>query len=179
MITFFCFFFANFLRENRANFLQNFRKSGTPRAQRIACTRPACAPCAYNTTSPRDDRVIIAFGSEKEIVQRRDYANFASNSHNSRERIAKFPKKFGAPRAQKLRQLGQRGYTNRSTSLQLLSESLCVLMQDNARVQRRDDANFAQKPRENFAKFPEIRHAPRTKIACTRPACAAHTSQRR
>ena len=30
------------LRENRAKILQNFRKSGTPRAQRIACTRPAC-----------------------------------------------------------------------------------------------------------------------------------------
>ena len=32
-----------------------------------------------------------------------------------------------------------------------------------------------KKSRAKFAKFPEIRHAPRTKIACTRPACAAHT----
>ena len=52
-------------------------------------------------------------------------------------------------------------------------------MQDNARVQRRDDANFAQKSREKLAKIPEIRNAPRTKIACIRPACAAHAAQRR
>ena len=52
-------------------------------------------------------------------------------------------------------------------------------MQDKARVKRRDDANFAQKSHEKFAKFPEIRHAPRTKITCTRPACALLTPQRR
>ena len=79
----------------------------------------------------------------------------------------------------KLRELGQRGCAKRRTSLQLLSESVCVVMQDKPRVQRRDDANLAQKSREKFAKFPEIRHAPRTKIARTRPACATHTSQRR
>ena len=105
--------------------------------------------------------------SFEESVRRRDHANFAPNS---RERIAKSPKNFGAPRAQKLRELGQRGCANRRTSLQLFSESACVRMQDNARVQRRDDANFAQKSREKFAKFPEIRHAPRTKNACIRAA---------
>ena len=93
--------------------------------------------------------------------------------------ISKFPTNFGAPRAQKLRELGRRGCANRRTSLQLFFESACVRMQDNARVQRRDDANLAQKSGEKFAKFPEIRHAPRTEIARTRPACAAHTSQRR
>ena len=31
------------LRKNRAKSLQNFRKSGTPRAQKNACNRPACA----------------------------------------------------------------------------------------------------------------------------------------
>ena len=39
---------------------------------------------------------------------------------------------------------------NCRTSLQLFAESACVLMQDNARVQRRDEANFAQSLRENF-----------------------------
>ena len=83
-------------------------------------------------------------------MQRRDHANFALNS---REKIAKSPKNFGAPRAQNLREHSQRGCANRRTSLQLFSESACVRMQDNARVQRRDDANFAQKSREKFAKI--------------------------
>ena len=57
---------------------------------------------------------------------------------------------FGAPRAQKLRELGPRGCANRRNSLQLFCESACVLMKDDARVQRRDDANFPQKSREKF-----------------------------
>ena len=138
--------------------------------------RPASMRCAYFTTSLRVDRVSIAFRSEKESVQRRDQANFAPNS---REKIAKFPQNVGTPRAQKVRELDQRGCTKRRTSLKYFCDSICVVLQDNARVQRRDGANFAQKSRENFAKFPEIRHAPRTKIACTRPACAVHTPQRR
>ena len=124
------------------------------------CVHSASVRCAYFTTSLRVDRVSIAFRSEKESVQRRDHANFAPNS---RERIAKSPKNFGAPRAQKLRELGQRGCAKRRTSLQLFSKSACVLMQDNSRVQRRDDANLAQNSREKFENFPEIRHAPRTK----------------
>ena len=136
------------------------------------CVHSASVRCAYFTTSLRVYRVSIAFRFEKESVQRRDHANFAPNS---RERSEKFLKKFGAPRAQKLRELGQHGCANRRSSLQLFLESACVRMQDNARVQRRDDANFAQKPCENFAKFPEMWHAPRTKIACTRPAGAVHT----
>ena len=111
-------------------------------------------------TSLRVDWISIAFIFEKESVQRRDHANFAPNS---RERIAKFPKNFGAPRAENLRELGPRGCANLRISLQLFSESVYAFTQDNARVQRRDDANVAQKTREKFAKFPEIRHAPRTK----------------
>ena len=79
------------------------------------------------------------------------------------KKLNQFPKKFGAPRAENLRELGPRGCTNLRISLQLFIESAYALTQDNARVQRRDDANVAQKTREKFAKFPEIRHAPRTK----------------
>ena len=126
------------LRKIRAKKLQI---SGNPArsAHKKKCVHSASVRCAYFTASLRVDRVSIAFRSEKESVQRRDHANFAPNS---RERIAKSPKNFGAPRAQKLRELGQRGCANRKTSSQLFSESACVLMQDNARVQRRDDANF-------------------------------------
>ena len=67
------------LRQNRAKNLQNFRKSGTPRAQKKKkCVHSASVRCAYFTTSLRVDRVIVAFRSEKESVQRRDRANFAS-----------------------------------------------------------------------------------------------------
>ena len=140
------------------------------------CVHSASVRCAFFPTSLRVDRVSIAFGSKKESVQRRDHADFAPNS---REKNAKSLQNFSAPRAQKLRELGQRGFANRRTSKQLFSESACVLTQDHARVQRRDDAIFSQKSREKFAKFLEIWHAPRTKIAGTRPACAAHSSQRR
>ena len=107
-------------------------------------------------------------------ARRRDHANFAPNS---RERIAKFPKIFGTPRAEKLHKFGQRDCTNCRTSLQLFCESMCVLMQDNARVQRRDDANFAQKSREKFAKFSEIRHAPRIKKLRALGQRALHNSR--
>ena len=114
----------------------------------------ASVRCAYFTTSLRVDLISIAFRFEKESVPRRDHANFPPNS---RERIAKSPNFlklfFGAPRAQKLRELGQRGCATRRTSLQLLSESVCVLMQDKSRVQRRDDAHLAEKSREKFEKF--------------------------
>ena len=127
---------------------------------KIACTRP-CAAHYYFTTSLRVERVRIASRSEKARVQHRDHAIFVPNS---RERIAKFPKKIGAPRAQKLHEISQRDCTNLGTSFNFVSEPKCVLMQDNSRVQRRDHANFAQQLRGKFAKLPEIRRASRTKI---------------
>ena len=100
--------------------------SGNPaRPAHKNCVHSASVRCAYFTTSLRVDRVSIAFRSEKESVQRRDHANFAPNS---RERIAKFPRKIGAPRAQKLREVGQRCCAKRRTSLQLFSESVCILI---------------------------------------------------
>ena len=164
------------LRKIRAKNFANFPEFRHVPARKN-CMHSAGVRCAYFTTWLRVFRVSIAFRSEKESVQRRDHANFAPNS---RERIAKFPKKFGAPRAQKLRELGQRGCANRRTSLQLFSESAYT----QRKITRESSVEMTQilrkKSRENFAKFREIRHAPRTKkIMCTRPACAAHTSQRR
>ena len=138
------------------------------------CVHSASVRCAtLQNIADRVDRVIIACISEKESVQHRHHANFAPNSC---EKIAESPENFGAPRTQKFRKLGQRGCEKRRRSLKLFSELACVLMQDKARVQRQDDATFAQNSREKIAKFPEIRHAPRTKIVCTRPTCAVHTS---
>jgi hypothetical protein len=141
---------ANFAQKSREKFAKFPEIRHAPRTK-TQCVHSASSSFAAHTftTSLRVDRVSIAFRSEKERVQRRDHANFAPNS---REKIAKSPKIFGAPRAQKLRELSQRGSTNRRTSLQLYRESVCVLMQDNARVQRRDDANFAQKIVKNRAK---------------------------
>ena len=107
---------------------------------------------------------------KKANVQRRDHANFAPNS---REKIANFRKIFGAPRAEKLREIGQRCCENRRISLQLFYESVCVLMQAKARGQRRDHAKIAKKSGEKFAKFPEIRHAPRILVKnCVQSAIA-------
>ena len=103
---------ANFAQHSREK-IANFRKSGTPRAKKT-CVHSASVRCACFTTSLRVDRVSIAVRSEKESVPRRDHANFAPNS---RERIVKSPKNFGAPRAQKLRELDQRGCANCRTSL--------------------------------------------------------------
>ena len=97
---------------------------------------------------------------KKANVQRRDHANFAPNS---REKIANFRKNFGAPRAEKLRELGQRCCANQRISLHLFIESERILLQGKVRVQRRYHAKFAQKSGEKFAKIPEIRHAPRQK----------------
>ena len=107
------------LRKNRAKNLQNFRKSGTPRAPKN-CVQTSSVCCTYFTMSLGSHRVSIASRSEKECVQRRDHANFAPNS---REKIAKLPiqfQAFSAHRAQKkLRKIGQRGCVNRRTSFQL------------------------------------------------------------
>ena len=86
------------------------------------------------------------------------------------------PRKISARRAHKSCANSANVVSQTSECACSFFKSACVLVQDNARVQRRDDANFAQKPREIFSKFPEIRHAPRTEIACTRPACALHYS---
>ena len=123
-----------------------FRKSGTPRAQKIGCTRPSCAAHTAQRCWELAESALHS-DSKKESARRRLSANFAPNS---REENAEFQKNVGAPRSQKLRELAQRCCANRRTSLQLLFESVCVLMQDNARVQRRDHANFAQKAGENF-----------------------------
>ena len=160
---------AGIERRAHANSAQKFARkvSKIPEIRHVSrtknCKHSASVRRAYCTASLRLDRVSIAFRSEKESVQHWDHANFAPNS---RERIAKFPKKFGAPRAQNFRGLGRRGCASLRISLQLFSESAYALTQDNARIQRRDDANVAQKSekaREKFAKFPEIRHAPHTK----------------
>ena len=143
--------------------------------------RSASVRFAYSTTSLRVDRVSIAFRSEKESVRRRDHTNFAPNSREKNLNF-KFLKIFGAPRAQKLRELGQRGCANRRTSLQLFSESACVRMQDNARAQRRDDANFAQKSREKFAKLNfgnPARPAPKNCVHSANLCCAYSTTSLR
>ena len=154
--------------------MQNLRKSGTPRAQKLHALGQRALRILHNVAESLLNHYCISYSKRK--------ASSVGITQifppNSRERIAKFPKFFGAQRAQKLRELGQRGCAKRRTSLQLLSESVCVLMQDKSRVQRRDDANLAQNSREKFENFPEIRHAPRTKN-CMHSASAAHTSQRR
>ena len=88
---------------------------------KLACIRPACAAHAAQRRCALNERARNTFKSEKASVQCRGHANFAPNS---REKIAKLPKNFGAPRARKLRELGQRCFANLRTSLQLFFESV-------------------------------------------------------
>ena len=111
---------AKFAQKSGENFAKFLEIRHAPR-RKIACTQPACAAHAAQRRCALNERVRNAFKSEKASVQCRGHANFALNS---REKIAKIPKSFGAPRAQKLRELGQRCFANLRTSLQLFSESV-------------------------------------------------------
>ena len=136
------------MRNNCAKSLQNFRKSGAPRAQKLRALGQRALRILHNVAESSSSQRCIQV--RKKSAQRRDRANFAPNS---RERIAKSPKNFGAPRAQKLREVGQRCCANLRTSLKLFFESVCVLMHDCARVQRREHTKFAQKSGEVLQNF--------------------------
>ena len=85
---------ANFAPNSREEFL---RKSGAPREQRLRALGQRALRMLKKKAEV--DRVGNAFRSEKARVRRRDHAKVAPKS---RKRIAKFPKVFGAARAQKV-----------------------------------------------------------------------------
>ena len=113
---------------------------------------------------------------KKAGVQRRDHANLcptrAKELQNSRKNSARRAHKNCVNSVSVVAQTFK-------CLLQLFCESVCVPMQDKARVQRRDHAKFAQKSGEKFAKISEIQHAPRTKIARSQPRCAHCTTSLR
>ena len=136
------------LRKNRAKILQNFRKSGTPRAQKLRAVGQRALRILYNVAEslPSQHCIQIRKSKRPALGSRKFFAQLERKD-------CKVSEKFRPPRAQKLREVGQRGCANLRTSLQLFSDSVCVLMQDNGRVQHRGHANVAQKSREKFAKF--------------------------
>ena len=160
--------------------LQNFQKSGSdaPRTKKLHAlvNRELCIP--HNIAESQSSQYCIQIRTKTNVQRResRDHTNFA---RNSRKRIAKFPKIFGTLRKEELHKLGRRDCTNCRTSLQLSFESMCVLRQDHSRVQRRDHAKLAQKSGKKLQNFQKSGTPRAQRIACTRPACAAHTSQRR
>ena len=87
---------ANFVQKSCKK-LQNFWKSGTPRTQKNAWTRPACA---VHASRRRRELAESALHSDpkKASVQRRNHTNFAPNS---REKIAKLLEIRHAPRTKK------------------------------------------------------------------------------
>ena len=129
--------------------------------------------CAYLKTSLKVNWVSIAFRSEQDKRP-------ALGSHKFCAQLApKNCKVFGTPRKEKLHKFGQRDCTNCRYSLQLFYESMCVLMQDNARFQRRDHAKLAQKSCKKLENFQKSGTPRAQKNACTRRSWAVHTSQRR
>ena len=97
---------------------------------------------------------------------RRDHAHSAPKS---RERIAKFPKNFGAPRAQKLRALSMR--SEKSNDIFKAPEQITSALPSKKRaVGVEITQSFAPKSRERIAEFLEFRRAARTK-KCMHSAC--------
>jgi len=106
---------------------------------------------------------------------RRDHAHCAPKS---RERIAKFPKNFGAPRAQKLRALSMRSEKSNDI-FEALEQITSALPSKKRAVGVEITQSFAPKSRERIAEFLEFRRAARTKFACNRPVCVTQTSELR
>ena len=92
---------TQFLRQHRAKKLQNFRKSGAPRAQKFRAPGRHALRILHNVSEM--ERVSSACRSEKAHVEITHIVR-----QNRAKEIAKFPKNFGAPRAQKLRALSMR-----------------------------------------------------------------------
>ena len=100
---------------------KNCKISGNPaRRAHKNCVHSASNRCACCKTSAEVFRIDNAFHYEKARVRRRDHANVAPKS---RERIAKFLKKFGAPRAQKVSCTRLACAATRMTSSKLFTKS--------------------------------------------------------
>ena len=120
-------------RRCHANFAPNSREEIAKflEIRRVARAKPACIRRASVVHSQRNvaevDRVKNAFHSEKTRVWRRDLTRKCSFNvaPNSRERIAKFLKIFGALRAQKIACTRPAWAATRVTSSKFLNK-LCV-----------------------------------------------------
>tara|TARA_B100001142_G_scaffold3311_1_gene3439 strand:+ start:63 stop:440 length:378 start_codon:yes stop_codon:yes gene_type:complete len=111
------------LRKNLREKFAKFRKSGTPRAQKLRAPSQRALQILHNLAERLLGQHCIQIRIKLSSVQRRDHADFAPNS---RERIAKFPKKIGMPRAQKLREVGQRCCAKHRTSLRFFYETFLI-----------------------------------------------------
>ena len=84
---------------------------------------------------------------------------------------------FGAPRAEKLPEIGQRALRELKHVAAALERVGSAFQCEKVRVRRRCHANFAPNLRDEILKFSEIRRAARAETACIRPASAAHTQR--
>ena len=108
------------LRQTRAKKLQNFWKSGAPRAQKLrALGRRSAAHALKNVAEVY--RVDNAFRSKKARVRRRDHANVAPKSRERNAKISK--KKFSALRAQEVACTRPACAATRMTSSNLFTKS--------------------------------------------------------
>ena len=95
----------------------------------------------------------------------------------SRAKELQISKNFGAPRAEKLPEIGQRALRELKHVAAALERVGSAFQCETVRVRRRCHANFPPNLRVEIPKFPEIRRAARAKTACIRPASAAHTQR--
>ena len=99
--------------------LQNSRNFGAPRAQNLRALGQRTLRNPQNSVEALH-RVCSAFKCKKARVTRQDHANLAPKS---REIIAKFLKKFGAPRAHKIACTRPACAETRITSSKLFTKS--------------------------------------------------------
>ena len=163
------------MRKNRADILQNFWKSGTPRAQKLHELSQRALRILHNVAESSLSQYCVKI--------RKNQAPGVGITQILRPNRAKELRSFR-------KNSGRRTHKNCVKSPGVVSQtarppcssfrSLCAF---SCRIMRESSVEITQNLRKNLAKiknfatFPEIWHALRTKIACTRPSCAAHAAQ--
>ena len=112
------------LRKTRAKILQNFRKFGAPRAQKLRALGHRALRMLQNAIKSLPIQHCIQI----RIKQATSVGITQILRPTRAKELQNFRKKIGAPRAQNLREVGQRCCAKRRTSLQFFYESVCNLI---------------------------------------------------
>ena len=151
-------------RNNRAKILQNFGKSGTPRAQKLHALGQRSLRILHNVAESSSSQHCIQI-QKKESVQRRNHANFAPNS---REKTCKIFEKFRRATRTKIASnlpalLRKPQEFTEAIFLSRYAFQYKMTRESSVEITQ----NLRKKSGEFFAKFPEnpARHAQKKKRA--------------
>ena len=159
------------LRQNRAKKLQNFRKSGAPRAQKLRASGRHALRILHNVAEM--ERVSSACRSEKAHVE---------ITHIVRQNREKELQKFGKIVARRVHRscVHSACAAKKANAISEAFEQITSALPSKKRaVGVEITQSFAQKSRERLAEFLEIRRAARTIFASNRSVCVTQTSELR